>query len=37
MNWITVDEVYLGDWINDKPHGLGEHIWGNLKLDFVFF
>lgn len=28
MLWRDVDEVYLGDWLNNAPHGEGEHIWG---------
>ena len=29
MNWVRLDETYVGDWEDDAPHGLGEHIWGN--------
>ena len=28
MTWKTADELYVGDWLNDQPHGNGEHIWG---------
>lgn len=28
MSWKDVDEVYTGNWLNDHPHGYGEHIWG---------
>lgn len=28
MHWITSDEVYVGGWTLDRPHGIGEHIWG---------
>ena len=27
MVWKDVDEMYLGEWENDLPHGYGEHIW----------
>lgn len=29
MQWKDVDEVYMGQWRNDLPHGFGEHIWGD--------
>lgn len=32
MNWVRLDETYLGDWEDDAPHGLGEHIWGNFTV-----
>lgn len=28
MNWRHSDELYTGDWMDDHPHGFGEHIWG---------
>jgi MORN repeat len=27
MNWVLTGEKYDGEWLNNKPHGLGTHIW----------
>ena len=32
MHWITSDEVYVGGWTLDRPHGIGEHIWGTMHF-----
>ena len=37
MTWHTLDEVYMGDWKDDLPHGKGEHIWGKFHVFFFFF
>lgn len=29
MIWRDLDEVYTGNWLQDKPDGYGEHIWGD--------
>lgn len=27
MNWVTKGQVYNGEWSDDLPNGLGEHVW----------
>ena len=29
MQWKNKDELYMGQWKDDEPHGYGEHIWGD--------
>ena len=29
MIWKDIDEIYGGDWLHDRPHGAGEHVWGD--------
>ena len=36
MIWSDIDEVYTGNWLDDKPHGFGEHIWGDTSSKSLF-
>jgi len=33
MDWVDRGEIYAGDWKEDLPHGEGEYIWDNSKVN----
>ena len=35
MSWKSLNEVYEGNWADDKPWGSGEHVWLGERAEFA--
>ena len=31
MTWMNPLQMYKGDWMNNQPHGTGEHVWDKIS------